>query len=953
MDIKKILLISFLVVVVGLIGIMIYFNFFYRKNNDVSIKSGEDIINKMTSDDKKVLKIEESESDRQQEKIKKEIEEKTTTDEFKKYDELTDDEKKEIDFIPRKDIIPTDEIDDIINDEKNDNIEIPSSYDLRDYIGIKVENQEDYGLCWAFASLNALETHIALTKKKVNDFSEIHLDYVTSRLLYGSRPVHGGGNWSNFSYYFRVSGPVLEDSETSYKDQSKDVYSKYSDMNSDVVVTKDVSFPAIYKTGVNKTSEEDTKKIRDAIKRHIMTNGGVFAGIDTKGTVNQYSYDSWFPNHAITIIGWDDNYSRENFAMVTERNVADKDIPEHDGAYIALNSWGKEWGNGGYFYISYDDQFVETDVNGIVSMSMEYAHKVKDIKSDKIRQYIIDHFKINFISYKGEDYITDFFLDGVSSLDLSNMGITNDDLEDIGMFSKLNYLNLSGNQLTSISKLPELKRLNQLLLSDNQLTSVNELSKYSELWNIDVSNNNISNLPKLSGNFSYLKFSNNHISDVSNLSGITSCSYLDLSNNNVRDVSSLKGSEFYSVILSNNKGIRGYSALSTHYLAVDYCDIDNLEDLSSNERVAQLNFSNNNIKQINQNELPNSISSLMLSGNHLSSLEFLNKSNNLYYLDISNNDISTLNGLAPNDFGFEINISNNPIKDIKTLNEYPSVSVVYSNSKDIDFGIFNDVKNIVRLDLSNDNISDLSSLNLEKLNLFSLDISGNKGIKGFDYLSKLKNLQSLVANECDINNLDDIVKLNNLQSLSLISNDIGDVSVFNNMDKLETLNLANNSKLSGNLKRALLNLDISNTNVTSLDFIKNISDLYYLNVIGNNMMDLDKVENYVKSNQYMYITYSKFKFDVEKIHYFSQVSNVFLEGEDGINIEIHLNNQKFEDYIKSHDDLKWCFMQIVAKDNTMFSNGIVDKKIKSISFDDANKPFSVSIVGRKLEFYQE
>ena len=46
-------------------------------------------------------------------------------------------------------------------------------------------------------------------------------------------------------------------------------------------------------------------------------------------------------------------------------------------------------------------------------------------------------------------------------------------------------------------------------------------------------------------------------------------------------------------------------------------------------------------------------------------------------------------------------------------------------------------------------------------------------------------------------------------------------------------------------------------------------------------------------------------------------------------------------------------MQIVAKDNTMFSNGIVDKKIKSISFDDANKPFSVSVVGRKLEFYQE
>lgn len=39
-------------------------------------------------------------------------------------------------------------------------------------------------------------------------------------------------------------------------------------------------------------------------------------------------------NHAVTIVGWDDNYPKENFAA--------DNPPQGDGAWIIRNSWGAD-----------------------------------------------------------------------------------------------------------------------------------------------------------------------------------------------------------------------------------------------------------------------------------------------------------------------------------------------------------------------------------------------------------------------------------------------------------------------------------------------------------------------------------------------------------------------------------------------------------------------------------
>ena len=63
-------------------------------------------------------------------------------------------------------------------------------------------------------------------------------------------------------------------------------------------------------------------------------------------THSQYVNVTIPPNHAVSVVGWDDNYPKENFGI----------IPPGDGAWIVKNSWGTNFGENGFLYVSYYDQ---------------------------------------------------------------------------------------------------------------------------------------------------------------------------------------------------------------------------------------------------------------------------------------------------------------------------------------------------------------------------------------------------------------------------------------------------------------------------------------------------------------------------------------------------------------------------------------------------------------------
>ncbi len=218
---------------------------------------------------------------------------------------------------------------------------LPSRFDLREEGKLSpIRDQGPCGACWAFATMGCLESF--LLPHESWDFSENHL-----KNTHGFDPDHcqGGVGLMPAAYLARWSGPVLE---------SQDPYNPYS--------------------GYSPSGLPPQKHIQEIltisyiadhsnIKQAIMQYGGVYSAIywdpnffQTANNAYYCNYPGLPNNHAVVIVGWDDNYSRYNFLT----------RPTADGAFIVRNSWGTSWGEGGYFYISYYDLNVGVD-SGVIS----------------------------------------------------------------------------------------------------------------------------------------------------------------------------------------------------------------------------------------------------------------------------------------------------------------------------------------------------------------------------------------------------------------------------------------------------------------------------------------------------------------------------------------------------------------------------------------------------------
>jgi len=229
----------------------------------------------------------------------------------------------------------------------------PLSFDWRDYEGHSyigdIRDQGTCGSCYAFGACAAAEgTYnfaMGLYDGSCSDFSESFIIWCLGRLPQYNSHFFGclGSDWDYMELEALTVEGVCSEDDFPYQENDPGSCDHWGDPTT--------TFSSWHRVSCNDV---------DAIKTAIMTYGVVDAAVYVQGAFSGYSsgiYEDSYTtcpddpcyytstNHAISLVGWDDN------------------PPEGGGGvWILRNSWGDTWGESGYMRIRYTSARVACEV---------------------------------------------------------------------------------------------------------------------------------------------------------------------------------------------------------------------------------------------------------------------------------------------------------------------------------------------------------------------------------------------------------------------------------------------------------------------------------------------------------------------------------------------------------------------------------------------------------------
>ena len=281
-----------------------------------------------------------------------------------------------------------------------------------------VRDQNPFGTCWAFAAVGAMEIDLIKDNKDNSsiDLSEFFVAYFSAHNY--PYPKEGGEGDS-------VSVTINEEYKNSknYLDMGGLSAMAYHILASLIGTTTEAANPypanrseaeklpsdytniAAQITGAYNLNTTDADQIKKQIQEHGSVKVSIYAINSTSnyntvvpvkkdGTVvGNVGYNSSTAalygtytntNHDVLLVGWDDNYSRENFLSELR--------PSSNGAWKARNSWGTGFGQNGYFWISYEDKSLgkatsfdaENNIDNIAEFCYSYDKTYRPVDREPV-----------------------------------------------------------------------------------------------------------------------------------------------------------------------------------------------------------------------------------------------------------------------------------------------------------------------------------------------------------------------------------------------------------------------------------------------------------------------------------------------------------------------------------------------------------------------------------------
>ena len=229
---------------------------------------------------------------------------------------------------------------------------LPARYDSRDWRWVSpIRNQGSMGACWTFGMTGTLESALLKATGLATDLSENNMqDTMLKYSIYGCPQfMEGGANVISTGYLLSWLGAFIQDADT---------YDEMGKLSPLITTQKDIHVQDLMFIPNNEIPNGTQ------LKWAILKYGSIDVNYNGQSTYDevtpyyrpdthsQYVNVTIPPNHAVSVVGWDDNYPKENFGIE----------PPGDGAWIVKNSWGTNFGENGFLYVSYyDKSFLQYD----------------------------------------------------------------------------------------------------------------------------------------------------------------------------------------------------------------------------------------------------------------------------------------------------------------------------------------------------------------------------------------------------------------------------------------------------------------------------------------------------------------------------------------------------------------------------------------------------------------